>query len=693
MKNKYLLELGTEEIPARFVENSLKQLKEKWSKLLEEERINYEEIKTYATPRRLVVLIEGLSDKQKDLEELVKGPSEKIAYDNDGHPTKALIGFAKSQGISLDSIVVRQYKGEKYIYANKVAEGRKVQEVIKDKARSIITSISFPKSMRWGGNNFRFSRPIRWIVSLFNDEIVEFEIGNIKVSNKTKGHRFLGSSEIVVNNVDEYFQKLKDNYVIVDQNERKEIIKRNCEKLAREKGGNLLKDDELLNELTYIVEYPTPMIGRINEEFLSLPKEVIITPMKEHQRYFPVLDDKGRLLPYFIAVRNGNEEYLDIVTKGNEKVLEARLEDAKFFYNEDIKQPLEQYVERLKSIVFQEKLGTMYEKTIRINELSRRIGEYLEVGEETLNNMKRASLLSKADLVTNMVNEFTELQGIMGREYAIKSGENEITSLAIFEHYLPRFAGDELPTTTAGAILSIADKLDTIAGCFAIGIKPTGSQDPYGLRRQALGIINIILDKNLKLSLNELLDFALYIYVEEKGLAFDYNRVKNDIKEFFDGRIKSMFIEIGIRYDIVDAVLTSDVDDIVDLKLRAEKLNEWINKEGFNEILTAFNRVITLASKCEEYNVNKEIFKEEQERKLYEVYNDIEEKVIASINRKEYDKALDEMLILKKPIDSFFDNVMVMVENEELKNNRLALLKKISDLMLRICDLSKIVNS
>lgn len=690
--NRYLLEIGVEELPARFVKTTLDQMEKYISKELNEKRIPFDEIKFYSTPRRLVLLIEGLPERQEDLEKEVKGPSKKIAFDEEKNPTKALEGFMKGQGVTLDDIFIKEYNNVEYIFASKIEKGRSVGEILKDTIPEMIKSISFPKSMKWGGKNLRFARPIRWLLSLFNDSILEFDLEGIVASNITKGHRFLGSNHIEINNIDEYFTALKDNYVMVDRAERKDKIKYGCEKLAREKGGNLLFDEELLDEITNIVEYPTPMIGRIKEEYLDLPKEVLITPMKEHQRYFPVVDDKGRLLPYFITVRNGNEEYLDIVVKGNEKVLGARLEDAKFFYYEDIKQPLENYVESLKDIVFQEKLGTLYDKTMRVQKLAGKIGSYLEVGEETKKNIERASYLSKADLVTNMVGEFSELQGIMGREYAAESGENEITSLAIYEQYLPRFSNDELPTTTAGAILSIGDKLDTIAGIFAIGIQPTGSQDPYGLRRQALGIINIILDKKLNLSLEELVDFALYIYVEENGLAFDYYKVKDEILNFFDGRVKNMFIDMGIRYDIVEAILGTDIDDIFDLKLRADKLNLWLEKEGLSEVLSAFNRVKTLAEKAETDEVKRELLVEEEEINLYETFNDVKEKVMDSLNRKEYDRALDHMVSLKEPIDQFFDNVMVMVEDEELKNNRLGLIKQISNTMLLICDLSKIMD-
>lgn len=691
MNNKYLLEIGVEELPARFIGNALAQLENNMKNLLKEQRIEYESIETYATPRRLVLIIEGLGDKQETIEEKIKGPAKGIAYDEKGNPTKALQGFMRGQGIDIDQISFQDYNGEEYVYANVVKNGKMTEEVLSKNMANIIKSIVFPKSMRWGGKNIRFARPIRWIVSLYNESVVPFDLEGIKVGNITRGHRFLGSSHIEVNSVDEYFKILEENYVIVDQNKRKDIIKYGSERLAKEKGGNLLMDAELLEEVTYLVEYPTPLIGRIEDEYLQLPVDVVITPMKEHLRYFPVVDDKGRLLPYFITVRNGNEKHIDIVTKGNEKVLGARLEDAKFFYYEDIKKPLEDYVEELNNIIFQEKLGTLYDKTIRVQKLAEKIGNYLEVGQETKKNIERAAYLSKADLVTKMVDEFTELQGKMGMEYAKQSGENEIVSLAIYEQYLPRFAGDQLPTTTAGAILSIADKLDTIVGSFAIGIQPTGSQDPYGLRRQALGIINIILDRKLNLNLGDIVDFALYIYVDENSLVFDYENTKQEILEFFNGRIKNIFSDMGIRYDIIDGVLSTETDDVYDLKLRADKLNDYIENKGLEEVLTTFNRVINLGEKASSMEVKRELLVEEEEIELYEAFNSIEDKVITWLNKKEYDKALEQFIALREPVDNFFDHVMVMVDDEELRENRLSLLSKIAETMLMICDLSKIV--
>lgn len=691
MSKKYLLEIGVEELPARNVNGALKELEANMVNILKEERINYETIKAYTTPRRLTLVVEGLDEKQSDLNENVKGPAKRIAFDSDENPTKALLGFMRGQGVDISSIYTEEYNGEEYVFANVLKKGKTIEEIFSVHVPNIIKSIHFPKSMKWGGKNLRFARPIRWVVSLLDSDIVPFDFEGILVSNITRGHRFLGSSEIEINHVDDYENLLKENYVIVDQNERKEIIKYGAEKLVKEKGGNLQKDEELLDEVTNIVEYPTPIIGRIKEEYLELPEDVVITPMKEHLRYFPVLNDKNKLLPYFITVRNGNEDYIETVIKGNEKVLGARLEDAKFFYMDDIKQPLEDYVENLKDIVFQEKLGTLYDKTTRVEKLAGKIGEYLEVGEETENNVKRAAYLSKADLVTKMVTEFTELQGKMGMEYAKVSEEKEIVSLAILEQYLPRFAGDNLPTTTAGNVLSIADKFDTIAGLFAIGIHPTGSQDPFGLRRQALGIINIILDKKLNLSIDETIETALYMYVDVNGLAFDYEKVKKEIIEFFKGRIENMFNSMGIRYDIVDALIDSDIEDIYDTKIKADKLNQWLEEEELSEVLMAFKRLANLAEKTSSQEVCRDLLTSE-EMNLYESYNNVEEKIDSLIEKKEYYKALEQLATLKDPIDDYFDNVMIMVEDENIKNNRLGLLRKIYDTMLKICDLSKIVN-
>ncbi|CEK30994.1 glycyl-tRNA ligase subunit beta [[Clostridium] sordellii] len=686
MKNYLLFEIGVEELPARYVNSAMEQLKLNIVKSFDENRITYDSVNVYSTPRRLTVVVDNICERQENLEEEVKGPAKKIAVDVDGNFTKPLLGFMKSKGIKEEDLYFKQVGKEEYAFGKIKQEGKLTSEVLKTVLPEAIKSMTFPKAMRWGGKNMRFIRPIRWMVCILNDSVLDIELEGIVSGNVTKGHRFLGESEFEVNTLDEYLAKLKENFVILNQDERKSIIKEQCEEVAKSLGGEIELDEELLEEVTHLVEYPTAFYGEFDEDYAKLPKEVVITPMKQHQRYFPVLKD-GKLLPNFIAVRNGDSHRIDNVKAGNEKVLEARLADALFFYKEDTKKSLESYIEKLKTVIFQAKLGTVYDKTLRIEKLANDILDKLNesgVKEDTL----RAAKLCKADLVTGMVFEFTELQGVMGREYAKVSGENENVAEAIFEHYLPRFAGDILPKTKAGIVLSIADKLDSIAGFFAIGIQPTGSQDPYALRRQALGIINILMDNNLDISLKELVDLTLdnYSFIE-----FNKEEVLNQIMDFFKDRIKNLFRDLGIRYDVIDAILSSNIDDIADMYARANALNSWIDKDELVEMLTAFNRVATLAQKAETDKVDINLMREEAEFNLYQQFQEIRSNVEHLLADKEYTKALDAFASLRPAIDNMFDSVMIMDKDEAIKNNRLAILKQIYDIMLNICDLSKIV--
>lgn len=686
MNNYLLFEVGVEELPSRFVSSTLDQIKNNLNKMFKENRIEFDDIKTYGTPRRLTFIVENISEKQSNLEEEVKGPSKKIALDADGNFTKPALGFMKSKGLKEEDVVFKTVGKDEYIFGTIRQEGKETSEVLKTILPESVKQVTFPKAMRWGGKNMRFARPIRWMVTLLNDNVLEFDLEGIKSSNITKGHRFLGESEFEVNSLEDYLAKLEENFVILDQDKRKELIRTQCIEVANSLGGEVEFDEDLLEEVTHLVEYPTAFYGEFNEDYAKLPKEVVTTPMQQHQRYFPVVKD-GKLLPNFIAVRNGNDYRIDKVKAGNEKVLVARLEDALFFYKEDTKNSLESYTEKLKSVVFQAKLGTVYDKTLRIESLSSNIIDLLNLQQDK-DDAKRAAKLCKADLVTGMVFEFTELQGIMGREYAKVSGENEAVCEAIFEHYLPRFAGDILPKTNAGIALSIADKLDSIAGFFAIGIQPTGSQDPYALRRQALGVLNILMDSKLDINLKALVELALDNY---SNLEFNKEDVVNSIMEFFKERSKNLFRDLGIRYDVIDAVLSSEINDISDMYLRANELNNWLNKDELVEMLTAFNRVSTLAQKAISNEVNKELLKEEAEINLYNEFNNIKLKVEELLKDKKYSEALDSFASLRPSIDAMFDSVMVMDKDEAIKNNRLGLLKQIYDTMLSICDLSKIV--
>ena len=687
--NNYLLEIGVEELPSRFVNMAIEQLYEKSKKLLNENEIGFEDVKVYATPRRLSLIIEGLDEKQKDIQKEVKGPSVKIAYDDDKKPTKPLLGFMKSQNISEDDLVIKEVKGTDYVFANISSIGRKSSEILAEIMPSLIKDINFPKNMRWGGKNIRFARPIRWVVSLLNDKVVEFEFEGISVGNKTKGHRFLGSSEIIVDNVDNYEKLLEENYVVLDQNKRREIIKYESTKIAKTLGGEIHENEDLLEELTFIVEYPTPIKGSIKEKYLSLPKEVVTTTMIDHLRFTPIYSQDGELLPYFITVRNGTNDYEDIVIAGNEKVLGARLEDAKFFYEDDISKHLEDYVENLKGVLFHDKLGSMFAKEKRDGVVAKKIAKSLSFADEAIDALDRVAHLSKADLTTKMVVEFTELQGVMGEIYAQNSGEKEIVATAIREQYLPKFAGDELPKSSVGSIFSLADKIDTIAGLFAIGEIPTGSADPFALRRSAIGIINIIRNNAWKFNLSEAIETSLYEYIKDLGLTFNHEEVIKNVRDFFFGRIKTMLQEEGIRYDIIDAVLIPG-SEIQDIFAKAIELNQWFNEDR-SKFVDAYNRINNLTKNIDFTEVNEELLKEDEEKNLYDKFVEINERFNDSLSSEDYKEAMNILNELVPSIDAFFDNVMVMAEDEKIRQNRLALINSIEENIQKILKIENIV--
>lgn len=682
----YLLEIGVEELPARYIDNAISQLANDFTKFLDDNKLKYEGIKTFSTPRRLAVFIKNLDDTQEDSIVEIKGPSAKIAFDESNNPTKALQGFMKSQGLTEKDIVVR----DNYIYANKLVKARSLEEIFKENIPGFIKGINFPKNMKWGGKNLRFARPIRWLVSIYGAQVLSFDLEGIECSNITRGHRFLGSSSIIIDKPENYESLLRKNYVIADASERKNIIIRESNKLAKEISGEIIADEDLLNELTNINEYPTPILGKIKEEHLELPNIVITTSMKEHLRFIPVYKDKTTLLPYFISIVNGTNKHKDVVVKGNQKVLGARLEDAKFFYNEDLKTNFSKLSEKLTGITYHEKLGSMKLRVERIEELVSKIGEQLDIAKESQEQLKRAAQLSKTDLLTHMVDEFSELQGIMGEIYAEKSGEDSLVATAIREQYKPRFAGDSLPETTVGSILSIADKLDALAGMFAIGTVPTGSQDPFGLRRATLGIINIIRKNNWRFSIKEAIKNALFIYVEYNSLVFDYDEVSKEIYNFILSRIKVILLEEGVRYDFVDAILDSQDEDIFNIFKKAFELKEWFDESDRNKSVETFARLNNIAVKAESNIFSSENFND-YEMQLFNSFSEIKENIEKSGNESNYKAILEEAVKLQEPINNFLDNVLVFDENEAVKNNRLGLISTINGFMHTIIDFSKIV--
>lgn len=694
MAKDFVLEIGTEEIPARFMASAISQLDELANSWLTDNRLACEGAAVYGTPRRLVVFISGLAEKQEEFREEVKGPARKAAFDADGNPTKAAEGFARSQGVSVSELTVKETPAGEYVFAVKTHSGQETANLLPDFCTGIIHRLAFPKPMRWGNKEMRFARPIRWLLGLYGEEAVPFEIEGQKSGRLTYGHRFLSEGAVEIINASGYMSTLRDRYVIVDHNERKRMIWQQVTGLAAREGGEVVPDDELLEEVTQLLEYPTALCGKFSEEYLRLPKEVLITPMREHQRYFPVVGPDGGLLAKFITLRNGTEAFLDTVREGNEKVLRARLADAEFFYLEDLKTPLRENVEKLKKIVFHESLGTMHEKVRRIEALGLYLTRENGAGETgILDDIKEAAYLSKADLVTNMVYEFPELQGIMGREYALRNGEKQSVADAIFEHYLPRFSGDILPETEVGRVISIADKIDTIVGCFAAGIQPTGSQDPYALRRQALGVCYIALDAKSDFSLLKLVEKAYSLYEGKIKAKLSLDQTREEVQKFFQQRLRNIFSDRGFSYDIVDAVLAAGYDRFTDTLLRVEALTNLRSQEIFTKLLTAFNRVSNLARNAAGGEFNPEFFAEDVEKTLFSEYLKARDEMKIFLDERQYRQLLQRFALLQPHIDSFFEGVMVMVEDENVKQNRLALLRKIAGLVAPVADLTKIVVS
>jgi len=682
-----LLEIGTEEIPAGFIPQALIDLESLAKKELEASRIDYNGIKTLGTPRRLVLVIKSVSERQRDEETKKIGPSKQSAFDEKGNPTKAAIGFAKSQSVPVESLTMIQTEKGEYVCAVKKEPGRPTSEILSSLLPKWIFSIPFQKSMRWADVPIRFARPIHWILALFGGEVIPFEVGNIRSGNITYGHRFMHSGPIPVKDFKSYLQKAREASVIVDPAERKKRIEDEMIREGAKVSGRVLKDEELLNEVNFLVEYPVALCGTFDNKFLSLPREILIHSMKEHQRYFPLVDDHGTLLPHFVCISNINPKNREVVVKGNEKVLRARLSDAAFFFEDDLKTPLEKRLEQLKKVVFQAKLGTSYEKVMRFKQLALWMTERTD---PTLREVvERASLLCKADLVTGMVGEFPKLQGIVGREYARLSGEKPEVAEAIYEHYLPGFAGDRLPSSPIGDIVSIADKMDTIVGCFGVGLVPTGTADPFGLRRQALGIIRIILEKKYPISVRGLIEES------EKQLKEKMERpvgkVKEEVLDFFRVRYQNFLLDKGYPFDVTEAVISNSFGELLDIQHRIDALRTAREWKDFGSIVIGFKRAMNiLKGLTSTMEINPSLFSEPVEKNLYQSFLKARENISRFLSQKDYETALLEMTQMKKPIDEFFDGVMVMVEDETVRNNRLALLDEIGKVFLRIADFSKL---
>ncbi len=690
MTRTLLFEIGTEEIPAGFMEPALSFMERYMTRAFNTQRVDHGDIITMGTPRRLVLMAKDVAETQRDKVEEVMGPPAKVAFDEAGNPTKAALGFAKGQGVAVEDLKVKETPKGAYVYVLKEEKGGQTMELLPGILEQLVRSIPFKKSMRWGNRDIRFARPIHWFLALFGEEVVEFEIEGIKSGRITYGHRFLAPDPIELARPEDYMEAMEKARVVVDHKARRASIWEQVQREAARVGGVPQEDEDLLDEVNFLVEYPVATCGTFDQEFLELPPEVLITPMKEHQKYFPVFDREGKLMNHFVVVNNILTDDMDLITQGNERVLRARLADARFFFQEDKETPLMDMFEKLKDVVFQEKLGTSYEKVMRFRQLALFMAEKVAPDKKDL--VDRTALLCKADLESQMVYEFPELQGVMGREYARIQGEPREVYLGIYEHYLPRFAGDELPTTVTGALVGIADRIDTIVGCFGIGLIPTGSEDPYGIRRDTLGIIHVILSQGFRLSLGELIDKALEILGDK--VERDPRQVKEEVLNFLRQRLYHLWISEGFRQDLVDAVLSAGFDDLVATKKRLEALVAFSQDPNFEALMTTFKRVVNiLPPDFTRDQVDPQLLTKEEEKALYQALLQLEGKAEELVAQEDYLEALKTIATLKEKVDAFFDGVLVMDKDEAIKNNRLALLKRIARLFTGIADLSKVVLS
>ena len=688
MAHSYLLEIGLEEIPAHVVTPSIQQLAQKVTKFLKENRLSYDSIEQFSTPRRLAIRINGLGDRQPDIEEDAKGPARKIAQDADGNWTKAAIGFTKGQGLTVDDITFKTIKGMEYVYVHKLIQGKTTQEILPG-IKDVVESLNFPTMMKWANYDFKFVRPIRWLVSILDDEVLPFQILDIKAGRQSQGHRFLGKT-VDLANPNEYEEKLQAEFVIVDAEKRKALIREQIQAIAQEENWEVTPNADLLEEVNNLVEWPTAFSGKFDPKYLAIPEEVLITSMRDHQRFFFVRNQDGKLLPNFISVRNGNKEHLENVIRGNEKVLTARLEDAAFFYDEDQKNSIDYYVDRLKKVSFHDKIGTMAEKMTRVGSIAQVIAKMLGLDAEAAEDLQRAAAIYKFDLVTGMVGEFPELQGVMGEKYALLKGEKPAVAQAIREHYMPNSAEGELPESTVGAVLALADKFDNIFSFFSAGMIPSGSNDPYALRRHAYGIVRILAQRDWSLDLNKFEEAVKQALTDDQtSFGVDVDKNFAEVVEFFNDRIKQYLDHHSVSYDIEDAVLAGSQHNVTTIIAAAEVLTNAKAADSFKDEIEALTRVQRIATKnttAGDLAVDSQLFNNETEGKLFDLITKIE-----AMNDADMAAFFKELTSLTPAITEYFDATMVMDKDAKIKANRLNMMSRLANLVLRVGDLTKVM--
>lgn len=694
-----LVEILTEEIPAGYIAPALEAMAAFMERKLSRARIKSAGgPETFGTPRRLALMIRDVAERQSSITSEVVGPPKAVAFDIEGRPTRAAEGFAKSQGVSVNRLTTKATAKGDYVCIKKLERGQASWRLLQTIIPEVITAIPFPKSMRWADLGFTFARPIHSILAIFGDRIIPFKLENIKSGRRTVGHRFMHPKSIAVKDPSKYVSDLRSAFVLVNIAERKKIIEKEIGKAAGNLGGKVISDDALLGTVTHLVEYPAVSAGTFDKAFLELPREVLITAMREHQKYFAVVSSDHQLLSCFIAVNNTPAEDMAVVTAGHERVIRARLEDARFFFETDAKTPPRETVGRLKGVLFQARLGTVFEKVCRVQQLAEHLAELTT--PELKPTVSRAAWLCKSDLTTQMVNEFPKLQGVMGRIYAARSGEPEAVARAIGEHYLPAYAGGPLPESPAGALLSVADKLDTICGCFGIGLIPSGTSDPYALRRQAVGIIQIMLARKFSLSLEGLIEKSLELLQDK--ISGNTQQIAADVLKFFRHRIEHLLAEQGFAKDLISAVTSASMDDIPAVIKRTEALEALKAKPDFEPLATAFKRVVNIIKQAEQRGeiqatavqgqgkTDPDLFEQPCEQGLYDALQRVKQNISEDLKRAAFDRALLTVATLKGPVDGLFDGVMVLTEDVRLKKNRLALLGEIAGLFAVFADFSKI---